>query len=1044
MTPGLRTLNAFLTLIALSLTALPGLCSDGYQVFDFESGTLENWTIVSGEAGVLPTSSETKRDWIDFKQQGDYFIGLHENPEYDKATIVLKSKSFVIDANLISLLVGGGNRIDNCYVALYDAETDKELFRETGRNLEAFDERLWDVSPYKGKEVYIKIVDSYQSNWGHINVDYIHEVTPEAEAVILRKRAEKEQAYKDWEASIDNPEERIVYTGHELDDLAFPMGGVGSGHISLCGDGAIRQWEFFGHTNDNCVVPNSFFAVRTTNGDETVIRALQKPAVGGFEGVDDIEFVGEWPVAYLDYIEDELPVRVSLEAFSSHIPMNTKDSAVPCAFFEFTITNTSREEIEVTLLSNMQNCAGYDGRGAVLDVYSPQYGGNENFAMELSGGAQVFMSNPTLAEDDKNFGSVSQAMLDRSAVVGKQWDSLTALYMDFEDDGKLGKLALSEGPSPRRQTWNSAVYVTKTLRPRQSVTIPVIWAWHFPNNYNWWDQAAQEARLGRMYNNWFDDAGSVTEWAAENYERLKYDTVMFKDTFYETTLPYYMRDRILAQSSTLASTVTYLYEDGSFAGFEGAGCCPMNCAHVYNYEMMIAHLYPDLERNIRRIDLEVQQRDDGAVHHRTRFPLSIERWSGPFCDGQLGLLCKCYREYRQSVDAKWLDKMWPRIKKAMDFVLSEYDPNHDGVIVGSQWNTYDATMYGPNTFIGSMYLCALAATTEMAKVQGEDEYANMLAVIRKSGEKKLDSVCWNGEYYEQIHVKPLEGSENAWLREDWPDEVEEGHPNRPYGKGCHIDQLLGQWWAYILDLGEFFPEDRIGTTIDSIMEYNWVKDFGEVKQTPRPFAGENDPGVYTCTWPYGEKPEPETLYSFEVWTGLEYELAGLMIYNDRFDDAKKVVKAVSDRYDGVRRYPITRNPWAEVECGNHYARAMSAWSILLAAQGYDYRGPDNYLSFAPRISPDDHKSFFTSAQGWGLFTQERNGKSQHNMLDLRYGALDLDTFVLDLAAMANEVLVELDGREVAVDWSEDDGSLVIEFADTLSLERGSVLEVWVK
>ncbi len=1094
--------------------------------FDFEDGTLQGWKIVSGEAGKLPTGPETMRKDQDFGQQGSYFIGLYENPNYDAVKIVLRSPTFTVQADTISLLVGGGDHINECFIALYRASDDSEVARETGKNAEHMTRRYWDVSKIKGQQVYVKIVDSHTGGWGHINVDDIHEMTPDEEKARAEELALKQKRYEQWLASVDAPSKRRVYTGEALRDVFMPLGGIGGGHVSISGDGAVRQWCIFNRVNEACVVPMSFFAIRaqekgkapvarllqgsvggasdpdqrvrsatdsppTTHGDaptgvggvsdpdQRVRSATDSPptthghaptGVGGVSDpdqrvrsatdspptpvgarptpVDKVEFIGEYPIAELKFIDRQLPVKVSLRAFSPHIPMNAKDSAIPAAVFEFTVTNTSREEVRVSLLSTLQNAAGYDGMSPIRGTWNKDYGGNVNSPFTGKGLKGALLSNPTLKPDARQFGTMAAVALNRNAAVTPQWSDILALWRAFSTSGDVSA-AGKAGPSEKGRTWNTAITVPLTLAPGQSVTVPFIWAWHFPNHYVWWDNREGQPKIGRMYSNWFSDASKAAEYVADNYRRLSGDTEKFRDTFYKTTLPWWMLDRISAQDSTLVSTVTMWLEDGTFAGFEGAGCCPMNCAHVWNYEQQMAHLFPELERNMRNTDFGVQQMANGAIYHRTRLPLSLPRESGPFVDGHLGCILKAYREYRLSADRSWLDATWPKIKLAMQFVLNDWDPNKDGVLVNEQWNTYDAAMYGPNTFIGTLYLGALRATEEMAKVEGDTDFASQCRSIFEIGSKRLDEALWNGEYWRQIETRPVGGESVAdtrhpdWLLEDWPTESDKPNVNRPYGKGCHADQLLGQWWATQLDLGYLLPKDRVDKALDSIMKFNWVPDFGDVSQSPRAFAGEGDPGLYICTWPYGGKPANETLYSFEVWTGIEYEVAGLMIQEGRIEDAMRIVKAASDRYNGVPRGPIQRNPFAEVECSNHYARAMSAWGMLLAAQGYRYCGPEKALEFDPVIRPNDHASFFTGAEGWGLFTQKRGAKSQQNTLSIEYGKLELKALTLHLPESpdAADLRTAVSGVRAAHTARASGEEVTIEFAEPVTIDAGHKMGV---
>ena len=83
-------------------------------------------------------------------------------------------------------------------------------------------------------------------------------------------------------------------------------------------------------------------------------------------------------------------------------------------------------------------------------------------------------------------------------------------------------------------------------------------------------------------------------------------------------------------------------------------------------------------------------------------------------------------------------------------------------------------------------------------------------------------------------------------------------------------------------------------------------------------------------------------YADEVWTGIEYQVAAHLIYEGWLDEGLRIVEAVRERHDGIRR-----NPWNEVECGNHYARSMSSWALLLALTGAHVDPATGDLSFAP-------------------------------------------------------------------------------------------------
>ena len=203
---------------------------------------------------------------------------------------------------------------------------------------------------------------------------------------------------------------------------------------------------------------------------------------------------------------------------------------------------------------------------------------------------------------------------------------------------------------------------------------------------------------------------------------------------------------------------------------------------------------------------------------------------------------------------------------------------------------------------------------------GDAAAAARFREIFLAGRENLVRRCWNGEYFQQ----------------DLPDYLTR---RGEVGPGCMSDQLIGQWWAHQLGLGYLLPKEKVQAALRSIFKYNWIPDLTGFKHNPRAFAGEKDKGLLICTWPKGGRPPKVMLYSDEVWTGIEYQVAAHMIYEGMIEEALAIVRGARDRYDGVPRPPIGRNPWNEIECGGHYARAMSSWSLLLAASGFHCDGP---------------------------------------------------------------------------------------------------------
>ena len=1004
---------AFVAFISWAAQGSAGVLKLSQLRWDFETGDLQGWA-QTGALAKQPSPKSDDRHSGNFNKQGQYFIGTCElttaGTTYDDdLTGELKSPPFVIDSPTISLLVGGGSN-ERLYVALYDAETGKRLMMARGQDAEAMRRVMWDVSKFRGQQVYLKIVDAAKGGWGHINVDDIHPLTrEEIEAMRRAEREKREAARRKVSLLLENvfKAERRVYSGKELAALGMPLGPIGGGSIYLRGTGELYRWEIFNNMNSAAYIPDQFFAIRARpEGGEAVTRVLRYYD-GKEPGVKDIRFVGEFPIAYLDYIDPALPVKVSGAFFSPYIPANAKDSALPFIFFGFAVSNESKVNVEVSLVGTLQNAVGYDGNARYEGVSWEGYGGNANTLFRADENAcLVFMDR-----ENSNAG-MGLAGRGEGMMANPQWANADAFLDDFARMGSLGDAA--EGASPKGKTWNAALASRFQMSPGERKQVGFVILWFFPGRLG----------VGNMYENWATGAADVAMYLLEA-ERLVKHTVLFHDTLFDTTLPYYVVERLSSQMSTPCTQLCMWLKDNSFFGWEGlhddgTGCCPMNCNHVWNYEQTLARLFPEIEKCMRVIDLEHQMEENGAVHHRVAFPLQGKvTGPGAVCDGQASTVSKTYRDHLMSADDTFLKRMWPKAKTAMEFMIRNWDgPDEDGVMRGMQFNTYDTSISGPNTFTGTQYLAALRAAEEMAKEMGDDAAAARYRTIFEKGSGWLSGNLFNGEYFVQ----------------EWP----QAKPGHDYGLGCHADQLMGQWWANQSDLGYLLPQERVRSALHSIFHYDFIPDFSvfDYSLGHRVFVWGDGAGLICCTWPEGGKPNRIILYAEEVWTGIEYEVAALLIKEGLIREALAIVRTVHDRYTNGR------NPWNEIECGGHYARAMSSWSVLLAAQGFRYHGPKGILGFAPNLQQDDFKSFFSTAKGWGSFSQKRKGRTQANVVELKYGTLKLRQLELKPpTGKLRDVKLALTGKDFPFERHMVGDRLVIRFGDPLSLKEGDSINV---
>jgi uncharacterized protein (DUF608 family) len=624
------------------------------------------------------------------------------------------------------------------------------------------------------------------------------------------------------------------------------------------------------------------------------------------------------------------------------------------------------------------------------------------------------------------FGSMALSAVAAEAKALPAWTKPEELAAAFAADPSLvGGESLprtdrrtdSPPTSEAGSTLNGALSVAFKLAPGQERTESFVVTWHFPN-------VERHGHEGNHYCEVFDSALDAARYVSANLGPLTARTLLYHRTVYESNLPEEFLDAMTSQSVIARSPVCWRSADGYFAGYEGAyGCCPLNCTHVWNYAHTHARLFPEIGRNQRVSNFLTYLHDDGETSHREHGAHNA------FADGHCACLEAALREHQLSADDSFLRRIYPGVKKAMNWFIGKYDAKEEGVTRGQQWNTYDTAVSGLNTFIGSQYLSALAASEAMAKAVGDGDSADRWRALRERGMKAQDETLWAGEYYIQLPEKP---------------------PAHDYNNGCHSDQLLGQWWAHQLGLGYLYPPDRVKQACQSIFRHDFKPDFAGLPQIPRRYVDDGDGGLYMCTWPGNDRPDPFTLYSIEAWTGVEYSTAGLFVHEGLIDEARAVVKAARARYDGRPRQNLNSgggvcgmgNPFQELECGKFYARAQSSWSLLIASQGLVLDGPAGVLGFKPKWQPDDHRSFFTVPEGWGLFVQKREAGKQTERIELRHGRAKLTelVFATPFAAKQCTVLHNGRGRPATLQADGADGVRVT-LGQPAEVTEGDVLEV---
>ncbi len=361
----------------------------------------------------------------------------------------------------------------------------------------------------------------------------------------------------------------------------------------------------------------------------------------------------------------------------------------------------------------------------------------------------------------------------------------------------------------------------------------------------------------------------------------------------------------------------------------------------------------------------------------------------PAADGQLGGVLKAYRDWRISGDTDWLKSLWPKIARSLDFCISYWDPRHTGLPEEPQHNTYDIEFWGPNGMCGTFYLAALEAACRMGQALGEDSalYADLYAI----GRSRLEQELFNGEYFEQkVQWKELDADNPADMvdangtRLYQPELIsllETEGPKYQYGRGCLADGVLGSWLAEVSGIEDVTDRDKTRSHLMAVHKHNLKRDlignFGTI--SPTGASGEVS-GLLVCTWPKGGRPAIPVIYDFEVWPGIEYQVASHLMLLGCVEEGLDIVRCVRQRHDG--RFA---NPFDETEHPHWYGRILSSYSLLQGLTGARYDAVERVLYIAPRIT-GDFRSFLATAKGYGT----AGVRNDEPFLEVMAGRIEVD------------------------------------------------------
>ncbi len=865
------------------------------------------------------------------------------------------------------------------------------------------------------------------------------------------------------------------YENEYLNRVAFPMGGIGAGMICLEGTGGISHVSV---RNKPDVFNEPFmFSAISVKGLEHGAKVLEGPVadwkvfgiprtgngVGkGADGYPHFEkavFTTRFPFATVDLEDDDIPLEVRITGWSPFVPGEADPSSLPVAALEYTFKNSSGKAIEALFSFHTEN---------FMQIEIPsEWGGRFVEGSSISGIRNGILLSQSCLPDQEHYKGDFAVFTDHKNVVtdlawfrGGWFDSRTMIWKE------LSEFSYSEDTTTMGSP-GASLYIPFELEPGEEETIQLQMAWYVPHSdlrigpepTTEEKDKAQEAdcdpasgccspESSLYYEPWysgrFKDIHELVHFWGKEYNDLRSDSKLFSEAFYNTDLPGEVVEAVAANLTILKSPTVLRQKDGRLWAWEGchdgSGCCHGSCTHVWNYAQAIPHLFPQLERTLRETEFEVSQDPMGHQTFRTAIPIRpTDHNFHAASDGQLGGIMKMHRDWRISGDTKWMIERLPAVKRSLDYCIDQWDPERKGILEEPHHNTYDIEFWGPDGMCTSFYLGALKAFIAMGNEAGQDVsgYQDLFEKGRKYTEEEL----YNGEYFIQKvqweglrAANPVDASRKSMGGHYSPEALvllEKEGPKYQYGNGCLSDGILGSWIAEMCFLGNFLDQEKVKSHLVSIHKYNLKQDLTDHVNPQRPgYANGKEGGLLLCSWPGGDEPSLPFVYSNEVWTGIEYQVASHLMLQGEVEKGLDIVKAARSRYDGR-----VRNPFNEYECGHWYARAMSSYGLIQGLTGFRYDAVDQSFGIDSKIG-DMFTGFFSTGSGWGNL----ECTDQRISISLAYGYLDLNQLNFTRSKQLSDISkIELGEEKIEGRVEQADGVNRIVFESPVKLDQGDKL-----
>lgn len=863
----------------------------------------------------------------------------------------------------------------------------------------------------------------------------------------------------------------------------IPLGGIGAGSVEIRPDGYFHDWLIFNMGGLSPQQPDHeqgpapdmgngglrFFVRCQQAGKTPQLRRLgiredenDLYSLGYAKPVEAIEFDGKFPFATLEYVDSSLPVKITGLAFAPIIPTDSRTSGTPGFTVAFKVRNTSASPADVSLLGALRNPLAWgapdraltnevlnQGQTTTISMTTAAAGGRKSVhgsmafsvtggkASHIAGTYRWYLSNggwggshgfgsahysylhayqrdgrlpslPARKAFDHLLKGLSESDIEALPLAEKQRTAKElagdAFFHEFlarielvdpghlEKENNLGRFLQEararlngfSGGQRDRSTWgDAALESTIHLKPGEEREIRFVLSWFFPNHFS-----ALGPNLGHQYEHWFSDALAVNSFLVANHGDHRVKTVLFAETMLSTNVEPAVAFAWGAQLTTMIKS-SWWCKDGRFAIWEGLGCCGLHTTDItYQGSFPLIALFPELQKGQIKMGAAYQRKDGRIPHFFSPDLLHVDNGFDRVDMNPQYVMMVC-RDYLWTGDKQFARDNWTEVVRAMDST-KRLDADNDGIPDSdTRRNTYDQwDLEGSPAYICSLWLGALRSAIRLAHDLGEKAQEAEWRVMLDGASHSFVARLWNGEYF------------NLWVSENGKDEC------------CMSDQLSGEWYTGIMGIGHSVSREHVLGALKAVNRHNF----------------DPEHGLLNATYPKGRKMNFNTHQNLQAagnWTGIEYANAALMIDFGMVEEGLDVMRSVHDRYARAGRR------WNHVECGDHYFRAMSSWSTLLALTGFKVDVPNRSITIAPKVEGLVAPWFLPT--GYGVLA----AKGRRLEIECRQGSIGFRELTID--AKSRAVRATVDGKAVACKPRPAGGLLSVRFDREVNLKAGQRL-----